>query len=378
MALVLFVIIVFSVIIKALTHLFTLGYFPSPVLINVLPHEGVVPSLEDDFGVALLKLGTACIEATQYSGLRNELVSVQQKSGPWVDISASGSEVKRVSTPGGFGTEINNIEVSELSDPNTEQPYWKELKAFGRACIFSLAGFGWSMLMAIPGGLKAWEKAKAVYHGRWWYGPRSWRFWRRAAWAEPPVFQQRATLRRLEDVARRRNLEIEWHSQMASQGVSTTVQLRQPTPAPIQYSQILRGEVVVEDDEVDWQEDNDDSSSETTGASNTELEEESYRDLRESTAPLDDVQPVLLAHLASEASTPLTRRRYAAILADVDAVSKPQQELQGIVQARRSAVQVKDRDEWDDDRRRCCVVCTIEPRDTILWPCRCVARWKIG
>ena len=373
MALVLFVVILFSAIIKAFTHLFTIGYLPSPVLVNILPHEGVVPSLEDDFSVALLKLGTACIEATQYSGLRNELVAIQERNGPWVEISTSGSDVYHGSrSSGGFGTEINNIEVSGLPDPKTEKPYWKEFKAFWGACFGALAMAGWSLLMATPGGRKAWETSRSLYQSRWWYGPRQWRFWRREAWAEPALFRQRNLLRRLEELARRRRSAIERYSQHASVGTSTAVELRESTPGPVAYAQYLRGEAEIEDDDVDWQDEEDNGSSETSSASDSESEQDLYRDLMAPTEP-EDLQPVLLAHLTSRKSTPLTRRRYAAILAGPSRSSTPQElqeGLQNVVQDRRLAIQAKDRDEWDDDRRRSCVVCTIEPRDTILWPCR--------
>ncbi len=369
MALVLSIIIIFSVILKAFTHMFTLGYLPSPVLVNILPHEGVVPSVEDDFGVALLKLGTACIEATQYSGLRNELVAIQKKEGPWVEISASGSDVFDVPRTGGFGSEITKIEVSALRDPHMEGAYWKEMKAFWRACFVSLAMFGWSLLLAAPGGKKAWDMARSAYQGRWWYGPRRWKFWRRDAWAEPDRFRQQATLRRLEDTARRRAMAIDRYSQDVSVGTSTAVELRDQTPESA-YAQFLRGETV-EDDEEDWQDHNDTSSSSSSSSSGGEEELSLYRDLRATTEPADDLQPVLLAHLTSQSAGPLTRRRYQAILVSPSRALTPQgtQGVHDVVQDRR-VTPSKERDEWDDDRRRCCVVCTIEPRDTILWPCR--------
>ena len=370
MALVLSVVIFFSVILKAFTHLFTLGYLPSPVLINILPHEGVVPSMEDDFGVALLKLGTACLEATQFSGLRNELVGIQEKQGPWVEISASGSNL--FSTPkslGGFGAEITKVEISELEDPYMDSAYWKELRTFWRAFFVNLAVFSWSVLMAVPGGRKGAEVARAAYHHRWWYGPRRWDVWRREAWAEPAHLRQRATLRRLEEVARRRRLTIDRYSHQGGVGVSTAITLRESTPQPIQYAQFLRGEIEVEDDEEDWQEGTESSSGASSSASDEEEEENLYRDLMAPTEPVEDLQPVLLAHLTSQTTTPLTRRRYAAILGS-SSQDLPSQGLHDVVQDRRVAVQGNERDAWDDDRRRSCVVCTIEPRDTILWPCR--------
>ena len=369
MALVLSVVIVFSIIIKAFTHLFTIGYLPSPVLVNLLPHEGVIPSIEDDFGVALLKLGTACIEATQYSGLRNELVAVEQKKGPWVELSASSSDVYSWHPGGGFHTEITNFDVSELK-ANEESIYWTEMGLFRRACFASLASLGWSLLLATPGGLKAWELTKAAYRTRWWYGPRRWWFWRRQVWAAPPQFQQQAAaIRRLEAVAQQHASARHAHDD--SSATSTAVQLRQATPDPLDYGRFLRGEIDLEDDDEEWQDKEDGNSSNSTSESDGEEEQNLYQDMMAPTElpNSDDLQPVLLAHLTTHSVSPLTRRRYADIVHTPSHASSSEG-LHDVVLDRRLAVQSSARDEWDDDRRRSCVVCTIEPRDTILWPCR--------
>ena len=85
--------------------------------------------------------------------------------------------------------------------------------------------------------------------------------------------------------------------------------------------------------------------------------------------------PLLLAHMTDKSASPLTRRGYKRL------VSGPSQ-----------ARAKDDSDDWDDfvsDRRRAkrivmppsdedpaslnartCVVCTVEPRDIICWPCR--------
>jgi hypothetical protein len=146
---------------------------------------------------------------------------------------------------------------------------------------------------------------------------------------------------------------------------------RQSTPTPVPYAEFLRGEVELEDDEEDWEDGDADSLSSGSASEDEELSPAIYRDLlNEQTEATPDLQPVLLAHLTSHSSSPLTRRRYRALLAPAPL---PDLDMQQIVHDRRMAVTGKERDDWDDDRRRSCVVCTIEPRDTILWPCRCLA-----
>ncbi|KAK4687990.1 hypothetical protein P7C73_g2137, partial [Tremellales sp. Uapishka_1] len=348
MALFLSVIIVFSLILKAILHIFTLGYLPSPVFVNLLPHGGASPSSEDDFGVALLKLGTSCIEATQFSGLRNELAGVQHKAGPWVEISTSGSSVVN-SSSSGFHHLITRIDATELQDLNAESAYWNHYKAFWRACSTALLDIGWSVVLTIPGGYSLWNKGKTVYRGRWWYGPREWRVWERQAWSVPPASMEAII--------------------PSSTEVPLGSSARQDPHASFTYDQVIRGEVTIDDDEEDWHDDGEDDSSGSGSGSEDEGQEISlYRGLVSPTETVD-LQPVLLAHLTSHSSSPLTRRRFAAIMSPKREINRS---LQEVVDQRRTVAPFAQRDEWEAERRRCCIVCTVEERDTILWPCRWV------
>ena len=80
--------------------------------------------------------------------------------------------------------------------------------------------------------------------------------------------------------------------------------------------------------------------------------------------PADSYGPVLLAHHFSSGS-PLTRRRYRAL------ASPGSQAFSSAVMERREEVARK---EWggqkDEGRQRCCVVCQVEERSIICWPCR--------
>ncbi|RSH88835.1 hypothetical protein EHS25_003063 [Saitozyma podzolica] len=425
LALFLSIVVTFSILVKAITHIFTLGYIPTPLSSSLLPHEGSVPSIEDDFGVALLKLGTACLEATQYSGLRNELVGVEERHGPWVEIGANGSSVKQLQfgSAGGFGNEITQVDVSEPEDPGMESPYWREMRTFWQTFAQSVVLHAHNLVLSTPGGKRALEFSRDMWQRRWWYGPRRWNFWRREAWAEPPRFRQQAILRRIQAINERAaalRAEAERHGEDTATASSSAIESsgqsrsltrrsrsRQTTPAPLQYADYLRGEIELEDDEEEWLDHEDDHDGSVDASSSgwvsdgdgdgdgdgddadEDITPSMYRDLLSEQAQANpDLQPVLLAHLTSSSSSPLTRRGYRALLAPPGSQSAPfardrevsrrAEEMHDIVLDQRAAMASRDkereRDEWDDDRRRNCVVCTIEPRDTILWPSRLAAK----
>jgi hypothetical protein len=371
LALLLTIVITCTVVLRAFTHLFTLGYIPSPVWVNLLPHEGAVPSAEDDVGVALLKLGTACIEATSYSGLRNELAPIPEPQ-PFVRLSGAGcDDVGRPKQSNGFGGRIDDIQVAELTDPHSESPYYRELRKFYKALGSLTKDTFMMVLLSTPVGRKIYTSAWRAWYARWWYGPRHWKFWRRAAWRGP---------------RRRRYIpEPPSLANWPTSGWSSAVRVRpeivpevveaEPQDEPqYTFDQVLRGEVVIEDDEDeagDWvdeaSDESDTSDMEDDGQPQPEDDHQValYQDLvQEDGAAL---QPILLAHLTSGA--PLTRRRY-------NALSKRQPSTDpfaAVAASRRAEVtKVSGGDEWDEERRRACVVCMTQHRDVILWPCRCL------
>lgn len=464
LALFLSAIIVTTMACRALSFLFTYGYIPSPVLASLIPKSESLPSMYDDFGVTLLKLGVACMETTQWSGLKNELVGVETKAGPYVHLSAAGSELSKrgsagtdaVKAKGGFGTEVTDIGVAKREEPNAETEHGRLHKRLLVSILLNLLGLALWALFKIPGGKRAYDAVLRLYDRRWWYGPRQWRFWRRAAWTAPPDLtrarrlvegQRRAaegfyraarTPNDADALARARNVVVgvelnlrNHHARPRSRLATPDVfELDDQEDLDVPYHLYLRGEVEMDDDEGDadeWVPGEGDDGSETemedegdsampwtasAGAGAAAVGEEGEEDL-------------LLAHATS--ASPLTRRGYAALRSPSNqsmgqstptgaaslrsglrhrshrsptpqphshstAMTHPSSNayasgssntlahsteptLQIVAMQRRIAAleQDKGRDEWDDDRRKCCVVCTVEPRDTILWPCRCLA-----
>jgi hypothetical protein len=335
------------------------------------------------------------MEATQYSGLRNELVGIEERPGPILSLSTVGSEVSKshLARNGGFNTEITNIQVPQLEDPHTRSAYYIELTAFWKALGNTLVGLLWSLVMATPVGRKAVQITVASWRRRWWYGPRQWTVWRRAAWAVPEQFRRepvtprqiweshvRAARARAEQGAapsglRRRNVagrhrdEDDTRSRLYSMS---------PAPSTSAYDDFLQGNVGSddEDEQLDWEDGASDSDGTVTVMADDEEvpehDSELYRDLMQDSAePSNELQPVLLAHLTSSSSSPLTRRQYASILSSATSSrSVAPSRLEEVVNDRRVAMAGRQPDEWDEERRKSCIVCMTEPRDTILWPCR--------
>ncbi|ODN84548.1 hypothetical protein L202_00478 [Cryptococcus amylolentus CBS 6039] len=431
LALFLSVIIVFTAVLKAITLLFTVGKIPS--LGALFPHEGVVPQREDDFGVALLKIGTACIEATALTGLRNELAAVDEPRAPWVEIMTSGSDFHRamlrgIDTPG-FSTEITDIKVSEIEDPNSDaSPHSRALAKFVKTCRNAILSSAIALLLSTRFGRKALRVYKKAWRARWYYGPRSWRFWRRESWTEPPQYAELRRVReRLDenDQARRELRSMVTMLDTCKEQVKGDEAIRaratganvRPGGSSVErrgagksemmpYGQYLLEDVEDEiEDDGEWTqqvEESDDESETASQATNsewgeddsgdeTEVEESRkgaiYRDLIITELEDDDeshaeLQPVLLAHLTSRNGTPLTRRQYSALFNNPTSPTRggrgPEMSYEGAMSFRGVAAERREmmdgkRDEEEQETRMACVVCMVSTRDTILWPCRCLA-----
>ncbi|WVQ82779.1 hypothetical protein IAT38_004911 [Cryptococcus sp. DSM 104549] len=462
LALFLSIVIIFTVVLRAITLLFTQGYIPS--LVSLLPHEGVVPSVEDDFGVAILKVGTACIEATHHAGLRNELASLQEHKSPWLEIGSTSSQVHRgvlagVPTPG-FSTEITDIEVSELADGVDESSsFWREFRKLLRACLVTIVFCTMWLVMATPVGRKVVYWSRKAWRSRWWYGPRGWRVWRRDVWAEPPEARARRLIAHMtqldqenkrlvrrqqkeKEKARAKAKEVRAKEARARQGEPMVPHRRQyrsgSTPFPerggspeaeasnttlaVTFGQYLLGNddlEIEEEDDGEWKEYESDGSS-VSGTGEYEDDDDEYEDehgfqhghehendhghphLSEPAAMYHDLMiseledddpaavasglpPVILAHLTSNMSFPLTRRRYNSLIAGASAGAGQSLEdaspggqssavlLRRLLEERRAAMSETVLNEDDEETRRTCVVCLVQQRDTVLWPCRCLA-----
>jgi len=163
------------------------------------------------------------------------------------------------------------------------------------------------------------------------------------------------------------------------------------------YARFLRGDVFSDDDSDDSTysdySDNSDSESEL---SSTDVEGSSCQDdtsvpevsmwekVKEEAVHLfsdlvdNDIEgdpSAFLAHAAyPRSSGPLTRRRVISALRAQRQLSSEPEDQEDFADARREVNQ-----KWGDcadegeNTRRLCVICTVEERDIICWPCRCLA-----
>jgi hypothetical protein len=386
---------------------------------NLLPASVNIPSLNEDWNVCVTRLGTACMTSSRFSaGLRNEVAPAELRPS-WVDLGTEGVRplketrgniVQSDQQVPGFQHEMVTVQArapTEVATPHalfgwmtrslTSQPdaYGREFWRYMDAVANVVTGIVVNLWRVLPGSAKAEVLATNAWNRRWWYGPRKWTFWRRSSWTLPQTTTAATD------------------AQSSDGGVPTTPECGDPIQSLGQSSidAFAQHDYHVDDDEEeddDWtvQQSRETSVfSEASVTSDVTVTGERSATIEDSPATLiadllsahaassavgvprglapydDNLQPVLLAHMTSSSPGPLTRRSYSRLLAQASLPSHSQERLVtndaveryiGILQHRRAdaASRRAERDEDEEERKRMCVVCTVEPRDTILWPCR--------
>lgn len=331
---------------NALSQLLVNGAITRPLVGHTAT---LLPKWDEDFSVVLFRLGTASLEATSVAGLGNEVGSVTELSGDiakaplqpdhsTVEINRAGVVAimhgKNVRESRGFGNEIKNVKVSS-----------RHSDAWVDALVNA-----------------TWNKALGRFLLGIW---RLLRFSVRALWAR---------------LRRRSKLEPVVQADTAPAAEEEDVM---DIDADV-YQRFLRGDELSEDEE-DWEPGasplgtpsaSDDEAEPSDDDPNNESTEDAlvlYADLS-ATASSSSTAPLLLAHMTNPSASPLTRRRYSRVLSSAlgQPAAGPSQivDWPAFVQERRDA---KREQAPDEEGRRYCVVCTVEPRDIICWPCRCLA-----
>jgi hypothetical protein len=364
-----------TIILNILTQIVTRGRVEWRGARGVLG-EGMRVRMDEDFAVAVLRVGTGCLEASAVAGLGNEVGGVVA---PPLWLSFVALLDPSTTLPSDVrGKEEGALEVTRrgIGQVPTDRVYGKK-KGLAR-------GFHNEISRVKPAGYDgavwdtAWYEAFVKFCVIGWRVIRGWTL---LLWAF--VRGQRAT-------SRSHAVEVE------------------ETPDPDdtqddseeQYTRFLNGEEVSDDDEGEDYKPaghlGSDSEVESS-AYNTEDDEDEagqtneaiglYADhLRASSSEhsagtsTTSTAPVLLAHMTSN-NSPLTRRGYAGLLNrkrshQPDSRHEPLDSFeQYILDRRASAKLAREASELadDDETRRNCVICTVEPRDIICWPCRCLA-----
>lgn len=330
----------------------------------------LLPKWDEDFSVALLRMGTASLEASSVMGLGNQVGGVAAPvplplSDGTIELNRLGvaslspavqGSIKQRRFKSGFSNEIKNVRVITTGgDIWVDMAWCRELARLGVGvvrCVRRLMVKIWSLL-------------------RW----RSRRV---------PHFPPRRLVVRSEGTRRERNQDLDADDAEEEEEL---------------YERFIRGEPMDEEDEdfeyhpseaerngstspTSWRSGHD---SEEEGEGEEEEEEEVLRqDTNETVSLFSDLSSapsvmtsasVLVAHMTHDSSLPMTRQRFQHLMSAPshrsDSLLSDWSDVAAI--RRSSSSGTGTHGDPNDEARRNCVICTVEPRQIICWPCRCLA-----
>jgi len=313
-----------------------------------------MPKWDEDFSIVLLRLGIASLDATSVAGLGNEVswIALTDHAEPVArerrvhygeaEMNRSGissithtTEYQggRRTRKEGFANEIRRVKVGSSShgDPIIDPTWFIEFKRFGYAIARCGLGLG--------------RMAGRLLRGQ-------------------PVFPRpHATS------------DVQTHdSDAQSPGISHGKTKPSIPDERDLYERFLSGEVLSDDEDdefsppsnpaLQYDDDDDDERAEVDTPSEEIDALVLFSDL--SAATTSATAPVLLAHMTDTSSSPLTRRRYRNL---VSGQRDPEQKAwDAFVNGKRE--RANSRDSPTNELRRNCVICTVEERQIICWPCR--------
>ncbi|CAK5284403.1 unnamed protein product [Mycena citricolor] len=321
--------IAMTVVLNAVTQLAVTGRVSRPLIGLGIPSgaDWTLP-YEEDWGVVLLRIGTASLEATGLRGWGNELpgIFVGPRAAEFPEYGQAklaGNGAVIVSS--GFGPVALGQRhprrglTNEVRDVNVASARpWSFVTRFVHV--------RW-IKAAIRFLFVAWSSGRNLLVGSWRFvvsGGRT-KMWKRAGEKAGDVAPGHET--------DEQDVEAELDDGDAM------------------YQRFLRQDPISDDDESAEENDTGDISEDEAEDANVGMEAaDLFSDL--SSAPL------LLAHMSSTDS-PLTRQRYGS--------SKEQPRA-----ASPTPAVVPDTDPATESRRNC-VICTVENREIVCWPCRCLS-----
>lgn len=338
--------IAFSLLLNVITQLLLEGAITRPLFGHV---DTLMPKMDEDFGVALVRLGTASLEATSAAGMGNEVGGVTSAGVAELppDADRGVVEIDRsgvVSLTPAFDRKGHSRvrkrgflnEITSVKAQGQRSDLWAD----------TMVNAGWhkAVLMFFVSVFKAVKRVVVGLFSALWAKVRPGTNCPRRA---PPALRRVEPIEDDDDAedmdAYRRFLRGESVSDDEDEFVPASDEL-QPT-----------NDAVVED-------------SDELAADNDETAE-LFADLSHGAATSTGAAPVLLAHMASTATSPLTRRGYQSLALERSSDDGSIEDWDEFTRARREA-KVPEQPAEDDDSRRNCVICTVEPRDIICWPCR--------
>ncbi|KAG7448355.1 uncharacterized protein BT62DRAFT_766865 [Guyanagaster necrorhizus] len=365
--------IVLTISLNCLTQLVLTGSITRPLLGLGLAGRSTSawswsPNWDEDFGVLILRVGTASLEATGMRGWGNEMGTVvapkrtvpvhaeieygtvaMSRSGAItvipgsVAVPPSGRNRNKRRTMWGWKNEIRMVHVREEEAPSGGsvgipgiigvsrlwlREAWRYVKG-----VCSVGGTAFKMFWDIIRGRKV-----------------------RNVWMAPPPSR----------------LEI-----MNDRGVHDLVE--DLGGGDDLYDRFVKGDELSDDDDDDeW--DNEDAASASSDEEDEDEEDEEkdrealalYADLRAKESTPGVSSTTLLAHMTHTGGSPLTRRRYGALLDGEKSAHYGSVVDADLSPGSSSTAKSDDLLSYDDPRQNC-VICTTEVREIICWPCRCLS-----
>ncbi|KAG0701752.1 hypothetical protein DFH29DRAFT_982593 [Suillus ampliporus] len=289
----------------------------------------LLPKWDEDFSVALLRLGYSKLRGVECIGPRK----------PSRGRRCSSIKYRRFKK--GFANEIKTVRVTSTGGDIWLDMVWcRELARLGVGVVRC----GRGLIM------------------------KFWNVLRRRS-RRPPNFPPRRVAVRSETAKNERNQDLDTEDDEEEL-----------------YERFMRGELMHEDEddedlEYQWPLLAPTSSRSEHG--DEDNEEESQQDANETVSLFSDLSSapsavtsasVLLAHMTDNSSSPMTRQRFQHLM------SAPSQRSNSLLSdwtdvaatRRSSSSGTGMHDDSQNEARRNCVICTVEPRQIICWPCRWV------
>ena len=356
--------VILAVFLNALTQLVTEGSITRPLFGH---HSVLLPKWDEDFSIALLRMGTASLETSSVAGFGNEVGSVSALTPSMVDESKPGTvELSRFGVASvsrtfegrgknrrakkGLANEIKCVKAA-----SAESDLWLDMTWYREFTRFTVG---------------VTRRVKSLFQLVW------------------GIVRGRSGLR-----ARSSRPLLPTGDEDNADILSPLSEGREPEEVQNVYARFVSGEDVSDDDHDEFAPGENSSpscsrSSSVAGDSAGE-EDESQQETVDLYADLSAAMSasmsssLLLAHMVDNSTWPLTRRRFNDMLSSRTVTTSSSQGSSDngwteVVRARRplttsssDSTAAESLDSGAEPRHNC-VICTVEPRQIICWPCRCV------
>jgi hypothetical protein len=306
------------------------------------PGAGALPSWDEEYAVALVRLGTSSVDATSAAGLGNEVAPLSSKSFQEGTIRLGPSGVTLLEPPSQKSsrkTKVANpfsLEIKHVRAVSAEGEMWINITWMKEVARFAIS---------------LWRFIKGV--GRMIRGRR----------VSGGISSN----------------SISQSSSPVDRGAAVTSRYTDD------YQRFLAGEAISDHDSdfedksttgstSDITEDAEDDSSTESDSRHTDEASQLYSDhaYQRASTPL---APVLLAHLTTPSGSPLTRRRYSSLLlprvTEEDLrTERPSHDTP--IPFNRDRIPSQGSSTELNAERKMCVICMCSERVVICWPCRYV------